>query len=188
MTPAKESTERHVIAVRPIGRVRNDMKPEVSAPPGTPMARSGKGWRNPASFGEAVSEVVVDEDLADGLDGIEEFSHVTVYFWSGDESRKLPSGADFALKFRPTGLPEFPLLGVFATRCPVRPNSICATTVEMVERCGNVLRVKGLDSYDGTPVLDIKPYLPYYDSKPDARIAGWMCDLAKYFLTGQLPA
>lgn len=110
-----------------------------------------------------------------------------MYFWSGDESGKLPSGDDFALKFRPTGRLEFPLLGVFATRCPVRPNSICATTVELVERRGNVLRVKGLDTFDGTAVLDIKPYLPYYDSKPDARIAGWMSDLAKYFVTGQVP-
>jgi tRNA (Thr-GGU) A37 N-methylase len=47
--------------------------------------------------------------------------------------------------------------------------------------------VKGLYTYDGTPVLDIKPYLPYYDSKPDAHIAGWVSDLAKFFLTGQLP-
>jgi len=188
MTPAKQSIEKNVIALRPIGRVRNDIRPDASSPTDTPLARGGMGWRNPASFGEAVSEVVVDEELADGLDGIEEFSHVIVYFWSGDESGKLPSGEDFSLKFRPTGLPEFPLLGVFATRCPVRPNSICATTVELVERKDNVLRVKGLDTYDGTPVLDIKPYLPYYDSKPDARIARWMSDLAKYFLTGQVPA
>ena len=188
MTNTKQSTETNMIAMKPIGRVRNDIKPDASPPPGTPLARGGKGWHNPASFGEAVSEVVVDQELADGLDGIEEFSHVIVYFWSGDESGALPSGDDFSLKFRPTGLPEFPLLGVFATRCPVRPNSICATTVEIVERKCNVLRVKGLDTFDGTAVLDIKPYLPYYDSKPDAQIAGWMSDLAKFFLTGQPPA
>ena len=187
MARAKGSTETKAITIRPIGRVRNDMKPDASPPPGTPLARSGKGWRNPASFGEAVSEVVVDEELAEGLDGIEEFSHVTVYFWSGDESGKLPSGEDFSLKFRPTGLPQFPLLGVFATRCPVRPNCICATTVELVERRGNVLRVKGLDTFDGTAILDIKPSLPYYDSKPDAQIAGWVSDLGKFFLTGEIP-
>jgi len=187
MARAKQSAKTNGIVIKPIGRVRNDMKPDANPPPGSRMADSGKGWRNPASFGEAVSDIIFDEELADGLDGIEEFSHVIVYFWSGDESGKLPSGEDFNLKFHPAGRPEFPLLGVFATRCPVRPNSICATTVELVERKDNVLRVKGLDTYDGTPVLDIKPYLPYYDSKPDARIAGWMSDLAKWFLTGQVP-
>ncbi len=187
MARVKQSTEANVIAIRPIGRVRNDMKPDATPLPDTPLARSGKGWRNPASFAEAVSDIVLEQDLADGLDGIEEFSHVIVYFWSGDESGKLASGEDYNLKFRPTGLPQFPLLGVFATRCPVRPNCICATTVEVVERVGNVLRVRGLDTFDGTAVLDIKPYLPYYDSKPDAQIAGWVSDLAKFFLTGEPP-
>lgn len=188
MTGAKQSTDTDVIAIRPIGRVRNDIKPDATPLPGTPLARGGRGWRNPVSFTEAVSDVVVNQELADGLDGIDEFSHVIVYFWSGEESGKPPSGEDFSLKFHPVGRPELPLVGVFATCCPVRPNSICATSVELVERKGNVLRVKGLDTFEGTAVLDIRPSLPYYDSKPDVQISGWVSNLAKFLLTETVTA
>ena len=65
-------------------------------------------------------------------------------------------------------------MGVFATRSPDRPNPIGKTTVKIVERRGNVLRVQGLDAIDGSPVLDIKPYLPGYDSVEGARAPSWM--------------
>jgi len=188
MARSKRSGSSTGFHIKPIGRVRNRIEPEGSPPEGSQLARGGKGWRNPASWGEAVSELVVDKNLAEGLDGIEEYSHVTVYYWSGDESGKLPWGQEFSIKFHPAGREEFPLVGVFATRCPVRPNSICATSVELLERKGNMLRVKGLDTFDGTPIIDIKPYMPYYDSVPDAKIAGWMSDLAKFLLTGSTTA
>jgi len=184
MARSKKTESTTGFQLKPIGRVRNRIEPEGSPPEDSEVARGGKGWRNPASWGEAVSELVVDKNLAEGLDGIEEYSHITVYFWSGDESGKLPSGEDFNLKLHPAGRPEFPQVGVFATRCPVRPNCICATSVELVERRGNVLRVKGLDTFDGTPIIDIKPYLPYYDSVPEAKIAEWVSELAKFLLTG----
>lgn len=63
--------------------------------------------------------------------------------------------------------------GVFATRSPHRPNSIGILTVELQERENNILHVKGIDVVEGTPVLDIKPYLKHFDCRPEASM-GWV--------------
>ena len=63
--------------------------------------------------------------------------------------------------------------GVFATRSPRRPNPIGLTVVELLSREGPLLRVRGIDMLDGTPVLDIKPYIPHAESHPDAK-SGWI--------------
>ncbi len=93
-----------------------------------------------------VSKIVLRKDLAKALDGVEEFSHVFVIFWMHRifDAEKV--------KVHPSGL------GIFATRAPIRPNPIGLTLVELVKRDKNVLWVRGLDAYDSTPVLDIKPY------------------------------
>jgi len=170
--------------VRPIGRVRNKIEPQERPPQNSPLARKGQKWRNPASWGDVVSELVIHKRLAEGLDGIEGYSHILVYYWTGMKSETLPWSRRFRIKFHPAGREEFPLVGVFATRSPVRPNPICVTAVELLKRRDNVLRVKGLDTFNGTPIIDIKPYLPYYDSFPDAKIAEWVSDLGKFLLTG----
>jgi tRNA-Thr(GGU) m(6)t(6)A37 methyltransferase TsaA len=95
-----------------------------------------------------VSKVVVDEDLAPALDGIEAWSHIYVIFWMDRAAR----GEEAVLHHGEDGV------GVFAARSPIHPNPIGLTLVELVRREGNVLWVRGLDAYDGTPVLDIKPY------------------------------
>ena len=63
--------------------------------------------------------------------------------------------------------------GVFATRSPYRPNPIGFSIVELVERRGNILRVKKLDAVDGTPLLDIKPYIPKFDQVENVK-SGWL--------------
>jgi len=63
--------------------------------------------------------------------------------------------------------------GLFATRSPHRPNPIGYSVVELVERRGNILRVRGLDAIEGTPVLDIKPFIKKRDCKPHA-VSGWI--------------
>jgi tRNA-Thr(GGU) m(6)t(6)A37 methyltransferase TsaA len=65
-------------------------------------------------------------------------------------------------------------MGVFATRSPSRPNPIGKATVRLLSRRGNILKVRGLDAIDGSPVLDIKPYIPGYDSVKGARVPAWM--------------
>jgi tRNA-Thr(GGU) m(6)t(6)A37 methyltransferase TsaA len=95
-----------------------------------------------------VSKVVIDEDLAPALDGIEAWSHIYVIFWMGEAVQ----GREPVLHHGQGAV------GVFAARSPIHPNPIGLTLVELVGREGNVLWVRGLDAYDETPVLDIKPY------------------------------
>ncbi|HJX13853.1 MAG TPA: tRNA (N6-threonylcarbamoyladenosine(37)-N6)-methyltransferase TrmO [Dehalococcoidales bacterium] len=135
----------------PIGFVRNGVKEPVKR-----------------RFRDVVSEIVIDSGLTEALDDIEEFSHLIVIFWLHRSRRPAPK------KVYPMGNPEHGLMGVFATRSPDRPNPLGKTTVELLERQGNVLKVRGLDAIDGTPVIDIKPYIPGYDSAADARAPSWM--------------
>lgn len=135
-----------------IGTVRNGVKRTVR-----------HGWR------EVVSDIIVDDSLAEALDGLEEFSHLIVLYWM----HQLTPGRELPLKTHPMGKPELPLVGRFATRSPSRPNPVGQATVRLLERRGNILKVKGLDAIDGTPVIDIKPYIPGYDSAADARAPEW---------------
>ena len=122
------------------------------------------GWR------EVVSEITVNSELTQALDGLEEFSHLIILYWMHqlDPERKL------SLKVHPMGNTDLPLTGRLATRSPSRPNPVGQATVELLERRTNVLKVKGLDAIDGTPVIDIKPYIPGYDSADNARAVKWM--------------
>ena len=118
---------------------------------------------------EIESQVVIEESFSEALEGMEEFSHIIVLFWLHRKKEEPPP-----LKIRPEMREDMPLVGVLATRAPVRPNPIGLTVVELLERQGNTLRVRGLDAYNGTPVLDIKPYLPRGDLVEKARIAPWV--------------
>jgi len=141
------------MTLKAIGIVRNEIKQPIR-----------HGWR------EIVSEIVVNGNLAEALDGLDEFSHIIVFYWM----HQLPAGKPLPLKVHPMGKSELPLVGRFATRSPSRPNPVGQATVRLLERRGNVLKVKGLDAIDGTPVIDIKPYLPGYDSATDAKVPPWM--------------
>ena len=77
-------------------------------------------------------------------------------------------------RIHPRGDPQYPLQGVLATRSQRRPNAIGVAVVPLLRRRRNVLRVRGLDAIDGTPLLDIKPYIPHYDSVADARVPDWV--------------
>jgi tRNA-Thr(GGU) m(6)t(6)A37 methyltransferase TsaA len=101
-----------------------------------------------------VSKIVLKKDFIKALDGIEEFSHIFIIFWM----HKISEAERATLQVHPQRKTELPLTGVFATRTPIRPNPIGLTLVKLTKRKGNVLWVKGLDAYDGTPILDIKPY------------------------------
>ncbi len=121
-----------------------------------------------------VSEIVLREDLTEALDGVEDFSHLFVIFWMHEISKEERR----TMKVHPRGRGDMPLLGVFATRTPHRPNPIGLTLVELLEVEGNVVTVRGLDAFDGTPVLDIKPF-DYWDMAEDARVPEWWMKLEK---------
>ena len=121
-----------------------------------------------------VSKIVFREDYTEALEGVEEFSHLFVLFWlheMSDTDRKV-------MKVHPRGRSEMPLLGVFATRSPHRPNPIGLTRVKVLNIEGNVVTVQGLDAFDGTPVLDIKPF-DSWDTTEDFKVADWWMKLEK---------
>lgn len=104
----------------------------------------------------------------EALRGIEEFSHLWLIF---DFSKAHREG--FSPTVRPPRLGGNTRVGVFATRSPFRPNSMGLSSVKLIslgknELDGDYLVVEGADLLDGTPIYDIKPYLPYADCKPDA--------------------
>jgi tRNA-Thr(GGU) m(6)t(6)A37 methyltransferase TsaA len=132
---------------------------------------TGRRWRRD------VSEIVVEERYKECLDGIEDFSHIMVIYWS----HKAGEGARNIKKVHPAGKKDYPLKGVFCTRSPIRPNPVCVTTVELIERKGEVLVVRGLDAIDGSPVIDIKPHLPTYDAPSHVKLSDWMESLMEYF-------
>ena len=121
-----------------------------------------------------ISELIFRPDLEDALDGLEQFSHLVVVFWM----HLSPAGETAPHKTHPQMRPELPLVGVFSTRSPVRPNPVGVTVVELLERKRNVLDVMGLDALDGTPVLDVKPYLPG-DSVAQIKVPDWVHKLHK---------
>jgi len=116
------------------------------------------------------SVIIINKEYSDCLDGIEDFSHIVVLFWT----HKVSDNARQIKKVHPAGLKQMPIKGIFATRSPVRPNPICKTTVKLIERKGTTLIVEGLDAIDNTPVVDIKPHVPFYDSPLNVRLADWM--------------
>jgi len=117
---------------------------------------------------EIISEIVITPKYAEGLYQLEDFSHIMVFFWLHLSNLKPP------LKVHPRSKPENPLIGVFATRSPSRPNPVGVTTVELLEHKDNMLRVKGLDAICGTPVIDIKPYIPRIDLIANPRVPEWI--------------
>lgn len=142
------------MVLKPIGVVRNGL----SEPP-----EPRSDWE------KVVSEIVIESGLNEALDGIEDYSHIIVLFWM---HRLI--GQETPLKQRQMGRPDKPLKGLYALRTPNRPNPIGKTTVRLLERCGHILKVEGLDALDGTPIIDIKPYLPRYDAAPDATVPPWI--------------
>lgn len=137
----------------PIGIVRNKIE--------KPKRRE---WQ------KVISEIIIDKELETALDGIEGFSHLIIVYWM----HKLPPRQQPPIKVHPKGEQSLPLVGVFASRSPDRPNPIGITVVKLLGRQGNILKVAGLDALNGTPLLDVKPYIPSHDSIKDAVIPEWL--------------
>jgi len=110
-------------------------------------------------------------ELAPALEGLASFSHVWVFYWFHGNDRPEERAT---LKVHPRRDPANPLTGVFATRAPVRPNLIGLTCCRIVSIKKNILEVEGLDALEGSPVLDLKPYIPRSDSLPEAQVPEWV--------------
>ena len=139
--------------VRPIGWVRNGVK----------EPRPG-GWET------VESDLELDPEMAPALQGLDGFSHIIVLFWMHGVPQELRGPG----QLHPGNRQDLPLVGAFATRTQLRPNPIGMAVVPLLSVNGARLRVRGLDAIDGTPVLDIKPYLPPYDAPEDVRMPPWV--------------
>ena len=144
--------------IRPIAHIRTDFKEKFGIP-----RQSGNA---PSLTGRVVFEP--EYRNPDALRGIEGFSHLWLIFDFSEAHR-----TEWSPTVRPPRLGGNQRMGVFATRSPFRPNNIGLSCVRLigVEKTandGDVLVVAGADLLDGTPIYDVKPYIPYADCKPDA--------------------
>jgi tRNA-Thr(GGU) m(6)t(6)A37 methyltransferase TsaA len=114
--------------------------------------------------------IVLDKKYQPGLLGLEGFSHIQVIWWfdKNDTPEKRA-----ILQVHPRGDTNNPLTGVFATRSPLRPNLIALSLCKIVSVKANVVEVEKIDAFEGTPVLDIKPYAPGQDSATGVKVPAW---------------
>jgi tRNA-Thr(GGU) m(6)t(6)A37 methyltransferase TsaA len=121
------------------------------------------------SSGE-LSSVKIFREFCVGLEGLNNFSHITVLYWfhlrNSEEERR-------TLRVVPRRHLGAPQVGVFASRSPSRPNPVGLCVVELVRIQDCTLVVRGLDALEGSPIIDIKPYIPRADSISDARVPEW---------------
>jgi tRNA-Thr(GGU) m(6)t(6)A37 methyltransferase TsaA len=170
----REGQQKSDMVLRQVGVVKSPLK-EPSL-----VAESGDlSWRRRADRGAqeraVVSEILIAEAFTGILDGIEEFSHILVLYWA----HRVPEEGRSIVKGHPMGRKDLPLVGIFATCSPARPNPLCAIVVRLLEHTGNCLTVQGLDAVDGSPVVDIKPYNPGYYPAGEVRIPSWLEQIHK---------
>ena len=146
--------------VRPIGIVRSAVRSLEDAPKQGALAGTEAEIVVSPAYAEALAGLSARAGTADGSaapgEGRRGRGKIIVLCWMDRAERG-------RLKVHPRGQEDKPERGVFSTRSPHRPNPISLHTVDLVEVRGNVLRVRGMDAVDGTPVLDIKPHSPELD-------------------------
>ena len=158
------------VTIRVIARMKSDFPTKFGIP-----RQSGLGE-------ELHSTIIFEPEFRnpDALRGIEEFSHIWLIWQFSEAVRQ-----EWSPTVRPPRLGGNTRMGVFATRSPFRPNNLGLSSVKLLgvehtKEYGTVLHVAGADLMDGTPIFDIKPYIPYGDSHPDA--TGGFTDQAKDFV------
>lgn len=146
---------------------------DVMAEEDTPQATLTEFQVRPIGYVQKMGERIVitlDKKYQEGLLGLEHWSHIQVIWWfdKNDTPEKRA-----ILQVHPRGDQKNPLTGVFATRSPFRPNLIALTLCRIVAVKDNVVEVETIDAFDGTPVLDIKPYAAGQDSPTEAKGPEW---------------
>jgi len=164
--------------LKPVGVVRSEIK--------SPMLHAGedcielkdrleKARGNHQKVMNAVCELILFPQWEELLEGIEGFSHILFLYWP-----HLIDPARRNLKtVHPMGRKDLPRQGIFATCSPARPNPVLVSIVPLLGRSGNILKVKGLDAVDGSPILDIKPYVQPHCGVERASVPAWMEQIHK---------
>ena len=165
------------IEIKPIARMKSDFKTKFGIPRQSGLVDSLR------------STIVFEPEFRnpDTLRGIEGYSHLWIIWQFSEAVRQ-----DWSPTVRPPRLGGNTRMGVFATRSPFRPNSLGLSCVRLLgvehtEDSGTVIHVAGADLMDGTPIFDIKPYIPYSDSHPDA-LGGFTDNAKDYILQVDFPA
>jgi tRNA (adenine37-N6)-methyltransferase len=138
---------------------RTTIKPISMTPVGVVKKQGKRTW------------LEIEPEYGPALAGLQGFSHLWVIYWFHENDR--PEERQ-TLQVHPRRDPANPLTGVFACRAPVRPNLIGFTACRIIQVKGNVVEVADLDARDGTPILDLKPYIPGGDAIPAAVTPEWL--------------
>jgi tRNA-Thr(GGU) m(6)t(6)A37 methyltransferase TsaA len=150
--------------LRVIGTIRTD----YSEPENTPVQSSLNG--------DDRGRIELDDGCVDAVDGLGEFSHAWLLTWLGGAEERPPvpglRQVPFLLRRRPR------LLGILATRGPRRPNPLGLSLVRLIAIEGATIRFAGVDMVDGTPLLDVKPYVDRFDRPPGEVRCGWFDSVA----------
>ena len=137
--------------------------------------RGGRAVVEDDDWGSVTSRIELDSDQfdAEAIAGLDAFSHVEVIFvFDRVDPDSVCRGAR-----HPRGREDWPRVGIFAQRAKDRPNRIGLTVCELVGVVGSTIEVRGLDAVDGTPVLDVKPYLPGFGPRGEIRQPAWSDEL-----------
>lgn len=136
--------------------------------------RSPRSAREDDDWGRVDSVIELDARFSPAsLVGLDEFSHAEVIFvFDRFDEAMVTTGAR-----RPRGNPDWPEVGIFAQRASSRPNRLGLTSCEVLGIDGLEVRVRGLDAIDGTPVLDIKPYVREFAPRGEVRQPAWISEL-----------
>ncbi|MFC1911081.1 tRNA (N6-threonylcarbamoyladenosine(37)-N6)-methyltransferase TrmO [Chloroflexota bacterium] len=141
----------HSLELKPIGIIHSPYKNRGNVP--------YQGYKT-----DDISQIEVFKEFEEGLQDIEGFSHIIIIYWFHESQ-----GYHLLVKTPWDDIPH----GLFTTRSPHRPCPLALTVVKLVAREKNILKVKGLDAIDGTPLLDIKPYIPSIDERLVVK-PGWL--------------
>ncbi|MGV9171531.1 MAG: tRNA (N6-threonylcarbamoyladenosine(37)-N6)-methyltransferase TrmO [Promethearchaeia archaeon] len=162
--------------IKPIGIVKNKKNSEILKYSKKDIKLDHKIIREQGNELKP-SKIIINDEYVECLDGIEDFSHLVILYWT----HKTPEKARKIKKVHPAGMEKMPIKGILATRSPVRPNPIALISVKLIERKDNVLIVEGLDAINNSPIIDIKPHLPSYDSPLNVKLADWMYSIMDEF-------
>ncbi|KQC04703.1 MAG: tRNA-Thr(GGU) m(6)t(6)A37 methyltransferase TsaA [Methanoculleus sp. SDB] len=166
------------IVLRPVGIIHNTVQEPFLVADGDGISMRGEADVNRArirSAREDISEITLRDDVSRALEGIEEYSHLMVLYWG----HKVPEESRALTRVHPMGRKDIPATGLFSTCSPARPNPVLVTVVRLHAHRRNVLEVSGLDAVDGSPVIDIKPYVPAQFPQEAVRVPVWMDRLMK---------
>lgn len=172
-SPTEPDQIQNELVLRPVGIVRNSVKdPLLKAGDHDIEIQDAMDDMETKVHGarKIRSKIIIKESMSQLLEGIEAYSHIIVLYWA----HRVPESSRLLTRVHPMGKKENPLMGIFSTCSPARPNPVLMAVVQLHKKEKNVLNVSGLDAIDESPVIDIKPYVSEFYPRREVRIPEWM--------------